>query len=180
METGNLVHVMCPQRRRQNLEENAGARMKESEHMRHGETAAGLLISGLTKCGLQLRRIRHAEPRAIDVKGAMAAPATMLIDRRAQSVAHALQQELQHLQGQPGASFAIGSFRKDALGEIFESGNGKISMKDLDHEEMNRGDRIEHASLKTITDFLANRIDVDGIENVGNLAPNAPQRSVDV
>ena len=100
MQQGGLSHVVRPQRRGQDFQKKARAGVEQSQHMRHGKAAADALAAGLTEFLLELRRIGHAEGRAVDVKGAMAAPAAGVVEGRTQGGADASQQGLQHRQRQ--------------------------------------------------------------------------------
>ena len=143
--------------------------------MRHGKAAADALAAGLTEFLLELRRIGHAEGRAVDVKGAMAAPAAGVVEGRTQGGADASQQGLQHRQRQTASRFTIGGLAERLVAKVLKSGHGEVAVKNLYHEELNGGNRVEEALAKTIADLAADGGDLPRVENLGKVFLNPPQ-----
>ena len=143
MQPGGLSHVVRPQRRGQDFQKKARAGVEQSQHMRHGKAAADALAARLTEFLLELRRIGHAEGRAVDVKGAMAAPAAGVVESRTQGGADALQQGLQHRQRQTAWRFTISGLAEGFVAKVLEPGHGEVAVENLYHEELNGGNRVE-------------------------------------
>ena len=114
------------------------------------------------------------------MEGAVPTPAAVIVHGRAQGGAHALQQRLQDDQGKAAAGLAISGLRKNALGEILETGHGEIAVEDLDNKEVDRGNGIQQPLAKVIADFPAHLKNLASVENLGNLSLNAPQGGVDI
>jgi len=75
--------------------------------MCHRKTAAFLLVGWLAEVGLQGRCIRHGKAGAVQAPGAMAAPATGLLNLGVQGITHALEQVFEQGQGQPLARHTV-------------------------------------------------------------------------
>jgi hypothetical protein len=180
MKMGDLVHVVCSQRRRQDFEEEAGAGVKECEQVGHGKAATRPLVSRLAEFALQFGSIGHAEAGAVNVESSMASPAAMVVHRRAEGRPNALQQCLQDFQRETAASPAIGGLTENAVGEVFEPGDGEVAVEDLDDKEVNGRDRIQDAPAKVVAGFAANGGDLRRVENLGDLSLDTPQGSVNV
>jgi hypothetical protein len=77
-----LSHVVRPQRRGQDFQKKARACVEKRQQMRYRKAAADVLAAGLTEFLLEFRCVGHAEGRAVDVEGAMAAPASGVVEGR--------------------------------------------------------------------------------------------------
>lgn len=78
MEGDHLGQIMGTQGSRSYFQHHAGAGMKQRHQMGDGKATTRLLASWLAKMVVQCGGIRHRNTGAIDPKGAMAEPASLL------------------------------------------------------------------------------------------------------
>ena len=78
MEGNHLGHIMGMQGSRSYFQHHAGAGMKQRHQRGDGKATTRLLASWLAKIVVQCGGIRHRKTGAIDPKGAMAEPASLL------------------------------------------------------------------------------------------------------
>src|ERR1019366_7459303 len=102
-----------------------------------------------------------------DVKKAMAAPASGVLQGRAQGGADASQQGLQHRQRETASRFTISGLAEGFVGKVLEPGHGEVAVENLYHEELNRGKGIEYPLAKTIADLAADGGNLPRVENLG-------------
>jgi hypothetical protein len=110
----------------------------------------------------------------------VAVPATF-VERRvaAEMLAQRSQQAAQHRQRQASARLRIcfaGASDRAQTGHV---GTRSVAVQDLQKEQMNGGDRIEHALAPGMPHRLANRSDQFRIEKLGNIALDLPHDSDD-
>ena len=74
MDPGDLAHVVRPQRRRDDVHEQARPGVEQRQDLGDGEPAARGLAAGLTEVPLQPGRVGHGEARSVDEEGPMPAP----------------------------------------------------------------------------------------------------------
>src|SRR5665213_3339562 len=129
--------------------------VEKSQNMRHGKAAAGTLAAGLTEFLLKFWRVGHAKGRTVDVENTMAAPASGVLQGRAQGGADASQQGLQHRQRETAPRLTISGLAEGFVGKVLKSGHGEVAVENLYYEELNRGKGIEDALAKTIADLAA-------------------------
>ena len=79
MKPRHLPHLMGPQRRGEDGDEQTRPGMEERQDLGHREAATRLLPAGLTEVLLQLGGVRHGEGGAIGEEDAMAVPATVVV-----------------------------------------------------------------------------------------------------
>ena len=105
----------------------------------------------------------------------MAAPASGVVDGRAQGDADALQQGLQHREREPASRFTIGGLAERLVGKVLESGYGEVAVKNLHNEELNGSDRVQQAFAKDIAGLPADGGDLPRVENRRKVFLNASQ-----
>jgi hypothetical protein len=171
---GDLGHVMGAQGSRQHLNQEPGAGMKHGEYMGNGKTTAPPLASWLAKVLLQLGCVRHAEGRAIDIKGAMPMPARTGIRDGTQGRAYTLQQGLQHLKGQASTRVAVSSFAEVLVRKVEQPCNCEVAVEDLRDEEVNRGDRVEQSFSPSVANVMTRGDNLLGFEDLSKIALDAP------
>src|SRR5687768_15558040 len=118
---------------------------------------------------LQRRGVGHAEAGAIDVKGPVAVPAPGGVEGRTQGGADAAQEGLEDMQRQAGAGVAVGGVAEDLVRELPESSHGDIALEDLEQEEMDGGNRVEHALPEVVTHLATDLEDGLRLEKLGEL-----------
>ena len=94
-------HVMRPQRRRENLQQQPGAGVEQRQDVGHREAAALGLVARLAEVGLQRGDIGHGERRAVDQQDAMAEPESRDLGGRDQDLDHRAEDGLEDGQREP-------------------------------------------------------------------------------
>ena len=89
------------------LQEHPSARMEQAQEPGDGNAAARALLRRLAKCCLHGRGSRHGASRAIDEKGAVAMPPSVVPGGALHRAAEALQQEVQDAQRESGAGLPV-------------------------------------------------------------------------
>ena len=148
--------------------------------MGHGKAAAGLLNAGVAEDALQGGRIGHAETGAVDVKSAVAAPTAVIAESGLQRPAHTFEQTAEYGQRETHARFAIGRIAKYPIGKVFETCDSAVAVEDLQDKKVNRGDGVKEALAKTVANLTTNALNLFAVEDLGQLAVNAPQGGLDV
>ena len=141
--------------------------MKQRQKVRHGETTPWKLFAGLAKMLLQGGGIGHGKTRAIDPKGAMAQPASLIKGLVLQSVAHGAEQLLEHGERELHACLTIGGSGHVELGEITQVRARRIAMQNLDKKQLDRRHGIERALPPPIGDVTTGRHDGLGLKLAG-------------
>ena len=108
MQLRHLRHVVRPQRRRQDLDQQARGRVEHGQHVRRGKAATGLLLPGLPEVIAQVRRCPTSRnccrrQRTCDARASAAGR-----DRYC-AAWHVCSSSAASGQRQPGTRFAIGS-----------------------------------------------------------------------
>src|SRR5712692_5503864 len=133
--------------------------MKQRQQVRNGETTTWELFAGLAKMLLQCGGIGHGKTRAIDPKGAMAQPASLIEGFVLQSVAHGAEKLLEHRERELHARLTIGGSGHVALGEMTQVRARSIPMQNLDKKQLDRRHGIERALPPPIGDATTGRQD---------------------
>ena len=118
MEGNHLGPSMGTQGSRSDFQHHAGTGMKQRHQMGDGKAATGLLASWLAKMGVPCGGIRQRNTGAIDPKGAMAEPVSLIERLVWSAVAHRSQQPLTHTQRKLHAGLAIRRCRHGPLGQV--------------------------------------------------------------
>src|SRR5215468_11653785 len=92
--------------------------MKQRQQVRDGETTPGELFARLAKMLLQGGGIGHGKTRAIDPKGAMAQPASLIKRCVLHRLAYGAEQLLKHQKREPHTRLTIGGSGHVELGEM--------------------------------------------------------------
>src|SRR6266850_4264063 len=119
--------------------------MKKGQQAGDGEATAGALLGGLTKLCLQYWGIRHGAARTIDKKRPMSMPATFLGDGGLGRLTQALQEVFEHADGELGAGLTVRRGTEIAAGEMGEMATSRITMEDLQQQQLHGDHRIEEA-----------------------------------
>ena len=98
-------HVMRPQRRRENLQQQPGAGVEQRQDVGHREAAALGLVARLAEVGLQRGDIGHGERRAVDQQDAMAEPESRDLGGRDQDLDHRAEDGLEDGQREPARAW---------------------------------------------------------------------------
>ena len=145
-DPGDARHVMRPQRRRDDLQQQPGAGVEQRQDVGHREAAALGLVAGLAEVGLQRGGVGHGERRAVDQEGAMAAPAADRLGVGDQGLDHVAEQGLEDGQGEPATGLAEGGGGEGAAGQQRDVGQGGVAVEDLDEEPVDDGRRGQEAA----------------------------------
>lgn len=178
MDAVELAHLVRPQRRRGDPEQQSGAGVEQGQDRGHGEAAAGGLAAGLAEVPLEFGLIGHGERRAVDQEGAVPLPAAFGLGGRDQRPDHAAQDRLQDRQGEPGAGLAVGGVGEGAAGQQADVGQRGIAVEDLHEQPMDDGVGGEQAVPPGVSELAADLPDGTFIEVVGEVLPKPTQRVI--
>ena len=146
-DPGDAGHVMRPQRRRENLQEQPGAGVEQRQDVSHREAAALGLVAGLAEVGLQRGSVGHGERRAVDQEGAMAAPSTHRLGGGDQCLDHFVEDGLEDGQRESGAGLAEGAGGEGAASQQGDMCQGGVAVEDLNEEPVDDGRRSQETAI---------------------------------
>ena len=168
MKPADPRHVVRPQRRGDDVQQQPRGRVKHRQQVHDRETAAGLLAARLTELLLQLRGVGHRHTGAIDQKGPVAMPAAVVERRTAEELfAERTQQALKYGQRQTLACLAIGLAAAVHRSQAWRMGASGVAVQDLQREQLKGRDRIEHALAPDMADAVTDLADELGSEKPG-------------
>jgi hypothetical protein len=168
VQGGGVGRVVAAQRQGQGPPQQAGRVVEEGHQVGRREAAAGRLAAGLAEMPLQLRRIRHREPRAVEEEQAVAFPAAAGGPRQVGTdrVGDPALQGGEERQREPGPGLAVGRGVDRGAAEVAEVGAGGVAVQDLPQEEAGGDDRAELALAPPVAGLLAGLVD-EGVGDVG-------------
>jgi hypothetical protein len=140
MDAVDLAQVVRPQRRRDDVQQQARPGVEQRQDLGDGEAAAGGLAAGLTEVPLQFGRVGHGERRAVDEEGPMPAPAALDLGPGDEGADDASEHGAEDGQRQPGAGLAVGRLGEGAAGLERDVRQGRIAVEDLEDEPEEDGE----------------------------------------
>jgi hypothetical protein len=164
------LRLVAIQRLDQRINEQTASRAEEADELQRGKAAAGPLSRRLAERLLQRGRVRHRAGRAVDEEHAMTAPARKRFIRRLQQhTTRAMKEHLKHAQGKTLARLAVGAVgRLNARQQPRAVRAGGIAVEDLQGEEPDGGDGIEHACPPAVAHRSADEVDETGIKRLAH------------
>ena len=131
-------HVMRPQRRRENLQQQPGAGVEQRQDVGHREAAALGLVARLAEVGLQRGDIGHGERRAVDRKTRWPnqSPATSVAGTRILTTRGGRSGRRPTGAGRGPGRSAGG---EGAAGQQGDVGQGRVAVENLDEEPVDNG-----------------------------------------
>src|SRR5579884_3802006 len=163
MDCLDLRHVVRPQRRGDQAQQQAGGRIEERQQVHDREAAARLLGAGLAKSFLQLGRIGRGGAGAVDQKGAVAAPEGVG-GRLRQAITNQKHEALEQGERQSASCLAIRLAAAVHAAEARYMIAGRVAVQDLQEEEMNGSGWIENAFAPAMFEGAAQIVDRSGRE----------------
>jgi hypothetical protein len=167
MEGDHRGHSRGTPGRRSDFQHPAGASLQQRHQMRDGNAATGLLAAWLATMVVPCGGIRPRHTGAIDPKGAMTEPASLLERLVWSAVAHRPQPLWKHLQRKLHTGLAIRRGRHGRRGEVASRGTRRMAVKHLDENELSRDDGIKQALSPLIGNVMAGSADGVGFKLTG-------------
>ena len=167
-------HVMRPQRRRENLQQQPGAGVEQRQDVGHREAAALGLVARLAEvgCSAATSGMENDEP-SIE-QDAMAEPESRDLGGRDQDLDHRAEDSLEDGQRGPGAGLAEGQGAggEGAAGQQGDVGQGRVAVENLDEEPVDNGRSGQEATVAPqVASLAAGVVDEVATELGGEVLP---------
>ena len=168
---------MRPQRRRGDLQQQAGAGVEQGQDVGHREATPLGLVARLAEVGLQRRGIGHGERRAVDQQDPMAEPESGRLGGRDQDLDDLAEDRLEDGQWEPATGLAEGGGREGSAGHQGDVGQGGVAVEDLDEEPVDDGRRGQEATIAPgMPGSSASRVDEVAAELGGEVLSEGVER----
>jgi hypothetical protein len=175
MDVPDPCHLVGPQRRREDLQQQPGAGVAPGPDPGHREAAPGPGPSRGPEVGPQLGRVGHRERRAIDQERPGAAPGALRPGLRDEAPVEAAEHGPVDRQREPCPRLAEGRVGERAAGHQRDVVQGGVAVEDLDDEPAEDGDGGQEAVAPAVPGVAAGVVDGGLVEAGGEILPERSQ-----
>jgi hypothetical protein len=179
MDTVCEGHVGRTERSDGDTQQHSRTHVKESHEVGYREAAAATLKRGLAESLLQIGRVRHRTSGAIHHPDTMPEPKPGVRHAPSKAATDDDEQPLKHLKRQATAGKPVGLGGHLLAQKPGHMAAGRVAVKDLKEESMNRGGWVKFPPPPGMSALMANRFDRGGVQCEANILLDLRHDSLD-